>query len=342
MVDYERRLPVNLITGFLGSGKTTLLQRLLRAPELGRTAVLVNELGEIGLDHLLLDVLDAETVLLKSGCVCCTIRGDLAEAIRALHGRRARGEIPAFDRLAIETTGLADPAPIVATLTAEPVVAQHFRLSSIVTTVDAVNCAQHLAEHPEAQSQAAVADRLVLTKTDLAAPTAIAAARAALGRLNPAAPVIDAAGTPELPAVLLTGDVYEPASRQAEVGHWLQAGHATHHHHHHHAPADQVVSSFALSFAEPLDWTAFGLWLTMLLHAHGHRVLRVKGILNVKDVATPVVIHGVQRTVHPPAHLERWPDADRRSRLVFITRGLDQAQIKRSLAAVQRAMMVPA
>ncbi len=168
MADYAALLPVNLVTGFLGSGKTTLLNRLLRAPQLARTAVLVNEFGEVGLDHLLLEKIDAETVLLPSGCVCCTIRGDLAEAIRSLFSRRERGIIPRFDRLAIETTGLADPAPIVSTLLAEPVLRHHFRLGNVIATVDAVNGARQLAEYPESVKQAAIADRIVLTKTELA------------------------------------------------------------------------------------------------------------------------------------------------------------------------------
>ena len=167
MADYAALLPVNLVTGFLGSGKTTLLNRLLRAPQLARTAVLVNEFGEVGLDHLLLEKIDAETVLLPSGCVCCTIRGDLAEAIRSLFSRRERGIIPRFDRLAIETTGLADPAPIVSTLLAEPVLRHHFRLGNVIATVDAVNGARQLAEFPESVKQAAIADRIVLTKTEL-------------------------------------------------------------------------------------------------------------------------------------------------------------------------------
>src|SRR5918995_2306751 len=203
MTEYATLIPVNVVTGFLGSGKTTLLNRLLRSPLLARTAVLVNEFGEIGLDHLLLARLDTETVILQSGCVCCTIRGDLAEAIRALLGRRERGLIPRFDRLAIETTGLADPAPIVATLLAEPVIRHHFRLGNVITTVDAVNGAQHLAENPESAKQVAVADRVVLTKTDLAEETRIAELKAALRRLNPTAPIRDAASDPIAPDDLL-------------------------------------------------------------------------------------------------------------------------------------------
>src|SRR5919106_1096322 len=211
MAEYAALIPVNVVTGFLGSGKTTLLNRLLRSPQLARTAVLVNEFGEVALDHLLLEKVDAATVILQSGCVCCTIRGDLAEAIRALFGRRERGLVPRFDRLAIETTGLADPAPIVATLMAEPVIRHHFRLGSIVTTVDAVNGALHLAANPESRKQVAVADRLVVTKTDLADPRASAALEAELARINPTAPILDAITDPLAPDELMASDVYDPA-----------------------------------------------------------------------------------------------------------------------------------
>jgi G3E family GTPase len=337
MAAYETLIPVNVITGFLGSGKTTLLNRLLRSPGLADTAVLVNEFGEVGLDHLLLEAVDSETVILRSGCICCTIRGDLAEAMRALHGKRERGLIPRFARLAIETTGLADPAPIVATLLAEPVIRHHFRLGNVIVTVDAVNGRRHLAENPESVKQVAVADRIVLTKTDLA--EGVEDLQAALGGVNPTAPLLDAAG-PLDPDDLMASDVYDPARKSAEVRRWLdeEAQRAADGHHHRldlnrH---DREIRAFCLTFERPLDWTLFGIWLTMLLHAHGERVLRVKGILNVEGLATPVVIHGVQHVIHPPAHLERWPDADRRSRIVFIVRGLEQRGIERSLAAFSR------
>jgi G3E family GTPase len=337
MAEYEALIPVNVITGFLGSGKTTLLNRLLRSPQLASTAVLINEFGEVGLDHLLLEKIDAQTVILQSGCVCCTIRGDLADAIRALHSRRERGLIPRFDRLAIETTGLADPAPIVATLLVEPVLKHHFRLGNVITTVDALNGARHIALQPESAKQVAVADRIVVTKTDLAEDARVADLQAALRPLNPSAPILDAAADPLTPDDLMASDLYDPATKNAEVRRWLDeeahrvaARGAQRHDPNRH---DRDIRAFCLAFAEPLDWTAFGIWLTMLLHAHGARVLRVKAILNVLGLATPVVIHGVQHVVHPPAHLERWPDDDRRSRIVFIVHGLDQSVIERSLAA---------
>jgi G3E family GTPase len=338
---YATLIPVNVITGFLGSGKTTLLNRLLRSPQLARTAVLVNEFGEVGLDHLLLETVDTETVILQSGCVCCTIRGDLAEAIRKLFSRRERGLIPRFDRLAIETTGLADPAPIISTLLAEPVIRHHFRLGNVITTVDAINGALHLAQNPESAKQVAVADRIVLTKTDLAAAGQVGELRAGLCRLNPTAPVLAATTDPLAPDDLMAADVYDPARKTAEVRRWLsEEAHraAVDGHRHGHDPNrhDRDIHAFCLSFERPLEWTLFGIWLSMLLHAHGERVLRVKGILNVVGLATPVVIHGVQHVIHPPAHLEAWPSADRRSRIVFIVRGLEQKAIERSLAAFSR------
>jgi G3E family GTPase len=338
VADYDALIPVSLITGFLGSGKTTLLNRLLRAPELANTAVVVNEFGDVGLDHLLIETVDGATVILESGCVCCTIRGDLADALRALLGKRERGLVPRFERIALETTGLADPAPIVATLIAEPVLRHHVRLGSVIATVDAVNGLQHLADNPESVKQVAVADRLVVTKTDLAEPTQVAALEAALARLNPTAPVIDAVRDPLRPDELIANDVYDPERKSAEVRRWLGA--AVPRDDERYRPAasrhDRGIRAFCLTFEEPLDWTVFGIWLTMLLHAHGTRVLRVKGLLNVRDLAAPVVIHGVQHVIHPPIHLERWPDDDRRSRIVFIVRDLEPGAIERSLAAFNR------
>jgi G3E family GTPase len=338
---YAALIPVTLLTGFLGSGKTTLLQRLLASPKLANSAVLINEFGAVGLDHLLLARVDADTVLLQSGCVCCTIRSDLSTAMRGLYDKRERGVVKAFDRLVIETTGLADPAPIVYTLVAEPVLCHHFRLSKIITTVDAVNGALHLRENPESVKQAAVADRIVLTKTDIADSAAIDELEARLRRLNPSAPIVKAARNQIDPDDLLTGDLYDARSKSKEVQHWLQAAaqeieHQGRHHPRHAIDVnrhDRGIVAFCLSFDQPLDWTAFGVWFTMLLHAHGDKVLRVKGLLNVRGSETPVVIHGVQHVVHPPVHLPRWPARDRQSKLVFITRDLPRENVEKSLRA---------
>jgi G3E family GTPase len=259
--------------------------------------------------------------------------------MRGLFGKRERGAIPRFERLAIETTGLADPAPIVSTLLAEPVLRHHFRLGNVIATVDAVNGARHLAENPESVKQAAIADRIVLTKTDLAEAGQVALVQAALRGLNPTAPLLDATTDPLEPDDLVASDVYDPATKSAEVRRWLdqeahRAGAAGHGHDPNRHSRD--IRAFCLTFDQPLDWTAFGVWLTMLLHAHGDRVLRLKGLLHVRDLPAPVVIHGVQHVIHPPAHLERWPDADRRSRIVFIVRDLNPAAIEASLAAFNR------
>ena len=327
--------PVNLITGFLGSGKTTLLQRLLGDPALADTAVLINEFGEVGLDHHLLERIDDTMVLLQSGCLCCTIRGELSAAIKELHSRRERGEVPRFRRLVVESTGLADPFPILSTVQADPVLRHHFRLGNVITTVDAVNGLGQLARRAESTKQVAVADRLVLTKTDLADAEATQALAERLGRINPSAPLWRAAEGPIDAEALLSHDLFATAGRSQAARRRFAAelesfGHqpATDRNRH-----DETIHAFALAFDDGLDWTRFGLWLTMLLNRHGERVLRVKGILNVADSPTPVAIHGVQHLVHPPVHMAAWPDRDRRSRLVFIVDGLDRALIERSLAA---------
>lgn len=309
------RTPVALLTGFLGSGKTTLLQRLLAHPAMGETAVIVNELGEVAIDHHLLRRVDERTVVLGNGCVCCSLRGDLADELRDLLGRRDRGEIPPFRRVVVETTGVADPAPIVYTLLAEPVVKHHFELERVITTVDAV----HGLRAPESVAQAAAADRLVVTKTDLASARILGMR---LGALNPTARIVEAPFGELEPDVLFGGDDRRLRDVPADGDH----EHALH----------DGVRAHSLVFDEPLDWTAFGVWLTMLLAARGGDVLRVKGLLDVGGPG-PLLLNGVQHVVHPPVHLERWPDGDRRSRIVFIGRALDGAALEASLAAFVRA-----
>jgi G3E family GTPase len=309
------KTPVVVLTGFLGSGKTTLLSRLLGHPDMGETAVIVNELGEAAIDHHLLRRVDERTVVLGNGCVCCTLRGDLAEELRDLLSRRDRGEIPAFGRVVVETTGVADPAPILYTLLGDQVVKHHFELERVVTTVDAVNGL------PAAESarQVAAADTLVVTKTDLDHAVEVSPL---LERLNPTAEVL----------VASFGDV-EPSALFGAAGTGLRpvpdfGGSETGHDDLH---ADSLV------FEEPLDWTAFGIWLTMLLQARGGDVLRVKGLLNV-GADGPLLINGVQHVVHPPEHLDAWPDDDRRSRIVFIGRGFTGEELERSLAAFNGAV----
>ena len=330
--------PVNLITGFLGSGKTTLLSRLLRQPELAGAAVLINEFGEVGLDHHLLEVVDENIVLLQSGCLCCTIRGDLSDAMRSLHSRRSRGEVPPFDRLLVESTGLADPYPILSTIRADPVLTHHFRCGNVIVTIDAVNGPAQLARHGESLRQVAAADRLVITKTDLCDEAAVAAMKARLRGLNPLAPIAVAGDRIDAAGLGLSGREEAGFGRLAEPPALQPHGHdhGHDHGHHHHDTEAAGIRSFVVTMDQPMDWTAFGIWLTMLLNRHGDNILRVKGILNLAGEKRPVAVHGVQRLVHPPVHMKRWPDADRRSRIVFIVQDLDPDLIRRSLAAFNR------
>jgi G3E family GTPase len=318
--------PVTLITGFLGSGKTTLLRHLLADPAMADTAVLINEFGEVGLDHQLLERIDERMVLLQSGCLCCTVRGELADAVRDLHSRRARGTIPTFGRMVIESTGLADPFPVLTTFYADPVLKHHFRMAGVVATVDAVNGARQLAQHAESVKQVAVADRIVLTKTDLADVAGTLAVERRVRAINPDAPLLRGLHGAE---TLLTDNDAGSVFRNPVTAAWIadevraSEGRASRH-----APD---IEAFAIVLERSVDWTAFGLWLTMLLHRHGSNVLRVKGILNVTGTDTPVAIHGVQQLVHAPTHMQTWPDDDRRSKLVFIVQDLDPVAIRRSL-----------
>ena len=308
----NEKTPVALVTGFLGSGKTTLLSRLLAHPDMGETAVIVNELGEVAIDHHLLRRVDERTVLLRSGCVCCSLRGDLADELRDLLGRRTRGEIPHFRRVVVETTGLADPAPILYTLVSEPVVKHHFELERVIATVDAV----HGLRAPESVKQAVAADRLVVTKTDLAEPGEL---ERRLRRLNPTAEILEASFGDVEPGALFGGSERDLRD--------LAFDERSHH---------DDVHACCLVFDEQLDWTAFGIWLTMLLQSRGEDVLRVKGLLDVGGPG-PLVLNGVQHVIHPPVHLDEWPDEDRRSRIVFIGRGIDTEALEASLRAFNRA-----
>jgi G3E family GTPase len=349
-------IPISVITGFLGSGKTTLLSRLLKHPDMADTAVLINEFGEVGLDHHLVEAVSGEMVVMDSGCLCCTVRGDLAQSLRTMYFRRVRGEIPQFRRVIIETTGLADPAPILQTLMEDPIVETYYRLDTVVTTVDAVNGSGQLDAQFESVKQAAVADRLLLTKCDIATAESVAKLKERLRALNPGAPLYPVSHGEIEPARLFGGGLYNPATKSVDVQNWLRAeayetaGHEHHHdhnhghdhdHHNHGRPDvnrhDDRIRATCLTFDEPVDWEAFSLWMGSLARYRGEDLLRVKGILNVAGEERPVAVHGVQHVFHPPARLPRWPTEDRRSRLVLITRDMDRAFLEQSFAKYREA-----
>lgn len=337
-------IPVSVITGFLGSGKTTLLNALLAHPAMGETAVLVNEFGEVGLDHLLVRKIDENIVLLNAGCLCCSIRGDLVNALKDLFLKRVRRDVPHFARAVVETTGLADPAPIIHTLMSDPLVGARYRLDGVVTTVDAALGAAQLDGHAEAVKQAAMADRIVMTKADIAEAAATEALRARLRALNPAAPILPAAHGDVAPGALFPAGLYDPVTKTADVRGWLKAeayeteasGEAGHDHDHAHDVNrhDAHIRAFCIAFDEPLDWDRFVRWMEVLQSTRGEGLLRIKGILDVAGEDRPVAVHGVQHIFHPPAALPEWPDEDRCSRIVFITRDVGRAAVEATWRAV--------
>lgn len=360
------RIATTVITGFLGSGKTTLLNALLTQDGMDKTAVLINEFGEIGLDHLLVREVSEDVVLLNSGCICCSVRGDLISGLRDLFVKRTRGEIPEFDRVIIETTGLADPAPILHTLMTDPLLTTKFRLDSVVTTVDAIHGAGQLDSHPESVKQAAVADRILMTKSDLVDDETRTNIETRLRALNPAAPIYPVVNGDIAVAKLFNAGLYDPTTKSMDVQKWLrdeayeQHGeehhhdHAHHHEHsddhghshdhahdHHHHDVnrhDDHIRSFCITFDEPLHWDAFVTWAEIFTQMRGESLLRVKGILNLVGEDAPVAIHAVQHIFHPPASLPAWPSDDHRSKIVFITKDLGPQVIRESLYHLNAAV----
>jgi len=314
------RIPVTVVTGFLGSGKTTLIRELLRAPEGANTAVVINEFGEIGIDDALLRASSDATVLLGNGCLCCAVRSDLQESLRTLFADRAQGRVPSFQRVVIETSGLADPGPVLQTLASDRALGEEFHLQALVTVVDAPGGAGNLAQIPEARQQVALADRIVLTKTDLVDSATLKALTGRIAQLT-AAPRATAVHGAIAPGFVLDESLDLPARV------------AAHQHDHAHAHS-HGIDSFALFFDAPLPWPVFEQAMAVLTGLRGADLLRVKGLVAVAGCRGPVVVHAVQHVAHRPVELEAWPDADRRSRLVFITRNLPKEPVEALFAAV--------
>jgi len=346
--------PVTVITGFLGSGKTTLLNHLLRDPGMADTAVVINEFGEVAIDHLLVETSIENTMVLQSGCICCTIRGDLVDTLVELDAKRQRGEIPTFSRVLVETTGLADPVPIVQTLATDKMIRPHFHLKAVVTTVDAVNGLAQLDEMAEPVKQAALADVLLVTKTDLAGGNAVAALRQRLAKVNPAATMREIVNGQIDPDELFGFVKSDPVASPELLSQWLDAekfeppAHAHDHHHgdgHDHGHTHGLdpnrhsdrIRAFCIKLDEPIALAALQRWLQSITSLRGADLLRMKGVVNVEGLPGPVVVQGVQHLLHPPVRMPRWPDNDRQTRIVFITRDIPEAALRNSLEVLSKA-----
>lgn len=353
----ETRIPVSILTGFLGAGKSTLLNRLLKDPAMKDAAVIINEFGEVGIDHLLVESSNDAVVELSDGCLCCTVRGELVDTLAELIDGMQTGKIKPLSRIVIETTGLADPAPVMQSVMGHPAIAQHFDLDGVVTVVDAVNGLSTIETYPEAYKQVAVADRLILTKQTLADAGMIAAITQRLRALNPRAPITDGDAGDAGSAAMLVNGLYDPATKIADVDRWLKdemaaaddhhhhhdhahdhGHHHGHHHHghdhgHHHHDVNRhgtSIRSYAIVHDEPIDPMAINMFIDLLRSTHGEKLLRMKAIVALTDrPEKPLVLHGVQSIFHPPVRLPAWPEgSDRKTRLVLITRDLSESYVR--------------
>jgi G3E family GTPase len=327
------KFPVSVITGFLGSGKTTLINRLLKRPDMNRVAVIVNELGEQAIDNDLIETSSEQMMLLNNGCLCCVLRGDLQETLRDLFVKRRNGDVIDFNRVVIETTGLADPAPVMQTLMTDDMLQAHYRLDCVVTLTDAVNGLEQLATMQEPVKQAALADRIIITKSDLADDDATAKLEARLRGLNPQAPIRHAVdGEIEL-AFLVDVGLRDTRAKLADIERWLGVGvHEDEHGHVHRH--DEAIRSFSLRFVEPFTWETFSQCVEVLTSMRGRDLLRVKGLVNVEGKPGPLVVQGVQHLFHPPVELAAWPSPDHATRIVFITRGIEREAVEQLFGAV--------